>query len=256
MKSKLCELSQGLSGLTPNEFAARTDQGQPNSTYRCRKVQVGDQVTRDLTIPQSLLPFAIGGFLHRRFWSCPAWLHVVTTLRSNTVGGKRAMCDLTNPAFTDEDKAREFLKAIRWPVGPGCLFCGQQETVSKLGGKSMRLGWYYCSGDRDKFTVRVGTLYECSHIPLHKGLFATHLMVSSKKGMSALQLSRLLCITYGSSWSMCHRIREAVTSAKPGSISSENKIVESDEAVICGKAKNSAYAKKYLLELGIEPCVE
>ena len=55
------------------------------------------------------------------------------------------MCDLTNPAFTDEDKAREFLEASRWPDGPVCPFCGQLDTVSKLGGKSMGPGWYYCS---------------------------------------------------------------------------------------------------------------
>ena len=89
------------------------------------------------------------------------------------------MCDITNPAFTDEDKAREFLEASRWPNGAFCPHCGQLETVKPLGGKSMGPGWYYCSDCREKFTVRVGTLYERSHIPLHKWLFATHLMVSS-----------------------------------------------------------------------------
>ena len=154
------------------------------------------------------------------------------------------MCDLTNPAFTDEDKAREFLEASRWPDGPVCPFCGQLETVAKLGGKSMGPGWYYCSDCQDKFTVRVGTIYERSHIPLHKWLLATHLVFASKKGMSALQLSRMLGITYKSSWFMCHRIREALTPATPGPIGGENKIVESDETLFGGKKKNRAFAKK------------
>jgi transposase-like protein len=125
------------------------------------------------------------------------------------------MCDLTNPAFTNENKAREFLEASRWPDGPVCPFCGQLNTVAKLGGKSMGLGWYYCSSCQDKFTVRVGTIMERSHIPMHKWLLASHLIVASKKGISALQLSRMLGITYKSSWFMCHRIREGMTPAIP-----------------------------------------
>ena len=101
-------------------------------------------------------------------------------------------CDLTNPAFTDENAARDFLEASRWPDGAVCPHCGQMDTVKPLGGKSMGPGWYFCSDCREKFTVRVGTLYERSHIPLHKWLLATHLIVSSKKGMSALQLQRML----------------------------------------------------------------
>jgi transposase-like protein len=153
-------------------------------------------------------------------------------------------CDLTNPAFTNEDKARELLEASRWPDGPVCAFCGQFDTVKALGGKSMGPGWYFCSDCREKFTVRVGTLYERSHIPLHKWLLATHLLVSSKKGMSALQISRMLGITYKSAWFMCHRIREQMTPAKRGLIGGNNRVVESDETVIGGKAKNRAYATK------------
>jgi hypothetical protein len=105
-------------------------------------------------------------------------------------------------------------------------------------------GWYYCADCQDKFTVRVGTLYERSHIPLHKWLMATHLVVSSKKGMSALQLSRMLGITYKSAWFMCHRIRAGMTPTKVGPVGGSNKVVESDETVIGGKAKNRAFAKK------------
>jgi transposase-like protein len=153
-------------------------------------------------------------------------------------------CDLTNPAFTNEDEARKFLEASRWPDGPVCPFCSQMSTVAPLGGKSMGPGWYYCSNCQDKFTVRVGTLYERSHIPLHKWLFATHLIVSSKKGMSSLQLSRMLGLSYKSAWFMCHRIREGMTPKKPNPIGGENKVVEADETFIGGKKKNRAFAKK------------
>jgi transposase-like protein len=154
------------------------------------------------------------------------------------------MCDLTNPAFTDETKAREFLEASRWPDGPVCPFCGQQETVKPLGGKSMGPGWFHCSECREKFTVRVGTLYERSHIPLHKWLLATHLVAASKKGMSSLQLSRMLGVTYKTAWFMAHRIREGMTPAKRGPIGGEGKTVEVDETEIGGKKRWRAYAKK------------
>jgi transposase-like protein len=154
------------------------------------------------------------------------------------------MCDLTNPAFTNEDKAREFLEASRWPDGPVCPFCGQLDTVAKLGGKSMGAGWYYCSSCQDKFTVRVGTIMERSHIPIHKWLLASHLIVASKKGISALQLSRMLGITYKSSWFMCHRIREGMTPSVRGPIGGQNRVVEADETLFGGKKKNRAFAKK------------
>src|SRR3546814_5919272 len=75
---------------------------------------------------------------------------------------------------------------------------------------SMGKGWYHCKDCRKKFTVRVGTLYERSHVKLHKWLMATHLLCSSKKGMSAHQLHRMLGVTYKTAWFMAHRIREAM----------------------------------------------
>lgn len=139
-------------------------------------------------------------------------------------------CDLTHPAFTCEDAARETLEASRWPNGAVCPFCKAQEGVKPLGGKSMGAGWYHCKLCRQKFTVRVGTLYERSHIPLHKWLFATHLLTSSKKGMSAHQLHRMLGVTYKSAWFMAHRIRAAMAPAPDaGPLGGEGKIVEADE---------------------------
>lgn len=153
-------------------------------------------------------------------------------------------CDLTNPAFTDENAARKFLEASRWPDGPVCPFCSQIETVNPLGGKSMGPGWYYCSQCQDKFTVRVATLYERSHIPLHKWLLATHLMAASKKGMSAKQLERMLGISYKSAWFMCHRIREGMSPKKPGPIGGTNKVVESDETFIGGISRRQGPESK------------
>jgi transposase-like protein len=154
------------------------------------------------------------------------------------------MCDLTNPAFTNEDTARDLLEKSRWPDGPVCPFCGQLDTVKALGGKSMGPGWYHCSDCREKFTVRVGTLYERSHIALHKWLLATHLMTSSKKGISAHQLHRMLGVTYKTAWFMAHRIREAMTPVAPLPLGGEGKVVEVDETEIGGKAKNRAYRKR------------
>jgi transposase-like protein len=151
-------------------------------------------------------------------------------------------CDLTNPIFTDEAKAIAHMEAGRWPDGANCPHCGSF-NVHKMAGET-QAGMFLCNDCRDKFTVRTGTVFERSHIPLHKWLLATHLMAASKKGMSALQLSRMLGITYKSSWFMCHRIREAVTPKGAGPIGGEGKIVESDETFIGGKSKNRAYAKK------------
>jgi transposase-like protein len=143
------------------------------------------------------------------------------------------MCDLTNPAFTDEDKAREVIEASRWPNGAACPHCGLSETVSKLGGKSMGPGWYHCRQCREKFTVRTGTLYERSHIPLHKWLLATHLLTSSKKGMSAHQLFRMLSFgSYRTAWFMAHRIREGMRSGDLAPIGGAGGTVEADGTFI------------------------
>src|SRR5579863_4134728 len=121
-------------------------------------------------------------------------------------------CDLTNPIFTDEAKAIAHMEADRWPDGAYCPHCGS-DNVTKMGGKT-QAGMFMCNGCREKFTVRTGTIFERSHIPLHKWLLATHLMAASKKGISAHQLHRMLGITYKSAWFMAHRIREAMAPAK------------------------------------------
>src|SRR5215469_4019154 len=141
--------------------------------------------------------------------------------------------ELSDPIYHDEDAARLHLEATRWPNGPQCPWCGLTEYVSALGGKkSMGPGWYYCSQCDDKFTVRVGAVYERSHIPLHKWLLAFRLMASSKKGVSAHQLHRTLKITYKSAWFLAMRIREAMAPTDPPRLGGEGKTIEVDETFI------------------------
>ena len=162
------------------------------------------------------------------------------------------MTDISNPIFHDEDAAREYLEAQRWPDGPFCPFCGQVDTVKALPPKgSMGKGWYHCRECRKKFTVRVGTLYERSHVKLHKWLMATHLLCSSKKGMSAHQLHRMLGVTYKTAWFMAHRIREAMRPGKDeGPKGGPDKVVEADETLIGGKEKNKHVSKRNPKNIG------
>ena len=153
--------------------------------------------------------------------------------------------DLTNPIFTDPDAARAHFEAIRWPDGPYCPYCGQFASVKVLGGRSMGRGWYHCKDCRRKFTARVGTIYERSHIPMTKWLLATHLLCASKKGISAHQLHRMLGLPYKTAWFMAHRIREGLRELNPSSpLGGEGKTVEADETYIGGKEKNKHRKKR------------
>ncbi len=98
-------------------------------------------------------------------------------------------------------------------------------------------GWYHCKDCRKRFTVRVGTLYERSHIPLHKWLYATHMLTASKKGISAHQMHRMLGITYKSAWFMCHRIREGMKETNPAPMGGGGTIIEADETFIGNKKR-------------------
>jgi transposase-like protein len=170
---------------------------------------------------------------------------------------KREKGSILEPHFTDEDKAREFLEAMRWPDGPICPHCGLEGEAYKLTPKvkepveieyqtkdelkkqrvrKPRKGLWKCAGCRKQFTVTVKTIFEDSHIPLHKWLLASHLMCSSKKGMSAHQLMRNLGLgSYKSAWFMAHRIRYAMTGELPEMMSG---IVELDETYVGGKRRN------------------
>ncbi|MEQ1955198.1 IS1595 family transposase [Mesorhizobium sp. CN2-181] len=155
---------------------------------------------------------------------------------------------LTDPIYTDENKAREHLESLHWPLGPNCPHCGNADPtrITKLMGKSTRPGVYKCKECRKPFSVTVGTVMERSHIKINVWLAAMHLMTASKKGMSAHQMHRMLGITYESAWFLCHRLREAMrddSHKATGGLGGANKVVEADESFVGGKAKNRAYRK-------------
>lgn len=137
--------------------------------------------------------------------------------------------DLTSPIFHDDDKAREWLEHSRWGASPACAHCGSV-NVNRLQGLAHRAGLLTCRDCNKQFSVTVGTVMERSHIPLPKWVLAFHLLSASKKGMSSLQLSRMLDIGYKSAWFMSHRIREAMTEQSPTPLGGSGKIVEADEA--------------------------
>mgnify|MGYP000551383721 CR=1 FL=1 len=132
------------------------------------------------------------------------------------------------PRFLDADKAREHLEALNWPNGPVCPHCKSMNATRLEGGKH-RPGLIQCNDCRQQFTVTVGTVFERSKVPLNKWLLATHLLCSSKKGMSAHQLHRMLGVTYKTAWFMAHRIREAMKPTDDGPMGGEGGTVEADE---------------------------
>jgi transposase-like protein len=152
---------------------------------------------------------------------------------------------LSRPEFQDADKAREWLEAELWPDGPICPHCGVVNQATQLRGKAHRPGAYQCNACREQFTVTVGTLYERSHLPLNKWLAATHLMMASKKGMSALEIGRLLGLSKKTAWFLCHRIRESTRGTKLDiKLGGHNKVVEADESYVGGKEANKHKSKR------------
>ena len=143
--------------------------------------------------------------------------------------------------FSNEDAAREYLEKLRWPDGPVCPHCGVVDNAYRLTPRPsqkdqhVRNGVWKCGGCREQFTVTVGTIFADSHIPLSKWLLAYNLLCSSKKGMSAHQLHRMLKVTYRSAWFMAHRIRYTMTQ-EPLSSKLEG-IIEIDDTWIGGKLR-------------------
>ncbi len=117
---------------------------------------------------------------------------------------------LSAPYFHNEEAAYAFVERRIWPNGAVCPRCNQSDRVGKMGGQSTRTGTYKCYGCRKPFTVKVGTVFESSHVHLRLWLQAIFLIASSKKGISANQLHRTLGITLKSAWFLGHRIREAM----------------------------------------------
>src|SRR6266545_3842300 len=139
--------------------------------------------------------------------------------------------------FPDADSAAEYLETLRWPDGPVCPHCGESERQAyrlKVKGTSRRV--WKCAACRKQFTVMVGTIFEDSHVPLNKWLLAFYLLCSSKKGMSAHQLHRMLGVTYKTAWFMAHRIRYAMQ--QPPFRAALTGVVEVDETYVGGKRRS------------------
>lgn len=158
------------------------------------------------------------------------------------------MSALSAQHFHDETAAFVELERLIWPHGPVCPHCGGKHRIYKLQGVRTkpskknpegveRPGLKKCGHCRKQFTVRVGTVFESSHIPLHKWFQAVHLMCSSKKGISSHQLHRTLEINYEAAWFMSHRIREAMRAGGLGPMGGGGNIVEIDETYIGKKTK-------------------
>lgn len=166
------------------------------------------------------------------------------------------MSVLSKPYMHDEAAAFAHVESIIWPDGPVCPHCGNCGKVYVLTGVRSkpsqknpegveRHGLKKCAECRKQFTVRIGTIFEESHIPLHKWLQAIHLMVSSKKGISSHQLHRVLEITHKSAWFMSHRIREAMRSDGAVNFGNGGGVVEVDETFIGTKQKKAKGARGY-----------
>ena len=161
------------------------------------------------------------------------------------------MSVLSKAYFHNDDAARQELEGILWPDGPVCPHCRGKDRIYDL--KKTRPGLRKCGHCRKQFTVTVGTVFESSHIPLHKWMQAVYLMCSSKKGISAHQLHRTLEVTYKTAWFMAHRIREAMKDGEFSPMGGDGEIVEVDETFIGhdktkkprGVKKGRGYAHKY-----------
>jgi len=148
--------------------------------------------------------------------------------------------------FSTEAKARAYYEKRRWGSKPKCPYCGSiQIGIWKGGG--MRKGWYKCHGCNKAFTVRVGTIMERSHIPLRKWLLAEYYIVTVRKGISGLELSKKLGVTQKNIWFLHQRIRHALGAENYDyMLGGLGKIVDGDETYVCGRNKNRHSNKKII----------
>lgn len=131
--------------------------------------------------------------------------------------------------FHDEAAAYAWVESHVWPQGPICPHCGGVERIGKMAGSATRIGLYKCYQCRKQFTVKVGTVFESSHVPMRFWVQAMYLMCSSKKGISSNQLHRTLGVTLKTAWFMSHRIREAMRTVGMEPMGGAGEIVEADE---------------------------
>ena len=151
---------------------------------------------------------------------------------------------LSAPHFHDEIAATAYVEARIWPSGAVCPHCGGVDRVGKLAGKSTRPGLWKCYQCRKPFTVKIGTIFESSHVALNIWLQAMYLIAGSKKGISSNQLHRTLGVTLKTAWFMAHRIREAMRSNDLTPFGSDGGVVEVDETFI-GRKKGAEIRHGY-----------
>src|ERR1700719_4251093 len=137
--------------------------------------------------------------------------------------------------FPDQEAARVYLEGRLWPQGPRCPICGLDERIT-----ARKDGFYRCNQCKEDFTVRTGTIFERSHIPLHKWIYAMYLLLTARKGISSLQLSKEIGIRQASAWFMLHRIREACGP----DLKKLRGIIEIDECFVGGIEANKHEHKK------------
>jgi transposase-like protein len=138
--------------------------------------------------------------------------------------------------FPDQETARTYLEGRLWPNGPRCPVCGMGERITARAG-----GFYRCNQCKEDFTVRTGTIFERSHVPLHKWVYAMYLLVTARKGISSMQLAKEIGITQKSAWFVLHRLREACGGSD---LSKLKGIIEIDETFVGGLEKNKHESKK------------
>jgi transposase-like protein len=149
---------------------------------------------------------------------------------------------LSDIHYHSEEAAYAYVEARLWPDGPVCPHCGATaESVGRLNGKTTRAGLYKCYACRKPFTVKIGTVFESSHVPMRVWLQAIYLFSSSKKGISTRQLQRTFQCGLKTAWFLGHRVREAMTELNlldTSPLGGANQVVEADETFVGGKAAN------------------
>jgi transposase-like protein len=145
---------------------------------------------------------------------------------------------LSEPHFHNEQAAFAYVEAHLWPQGPVCAHCGNHgDKIGRLNGKTTRAGLYKCYACRKPFTVRIGTIFEDSHLALHLWLQAIHLLCASKKGISTRQLQRTLGCGMKTAWHLSQRIRHMMAPGAPAMLGGEGKTVEADETELAKSRK-------------------